>query len=305
MLPALAAMLLAAQALAAPKLNGFDLAGSLVPADEILPGGPPRDGIPAIDRPTFVGAGEAAFLKPGDRVLGMVRGGIAKAYPVSILNWHEIVNDHFGREAVVVSFCPLCGSGVAFSSQAGGRARHFGVSGLLYNSDVLLYDRETESLWSQLLAKAVTGPERGVRLRALPLSHTTWSAWRQQHPDTLVLSRATGFARDYERDPYDGYYSSGRLFFPVTAHSKRYHPKERVLGLTLMGKSKAYPYSELAKTSGEVADRVGGLSVRVHFDKQAQSARAFDRKGRELAGISAFWFAWYAFHPDTEIFAAK
>ena len=188
--------------------NGFDLNGSLVPMQEVLAGGPPRDGIPAIDRPNFLSGNKANELNSRDRVLGVSRNGVSKAYPIAILNWHEIVNDQFGSEAIVVSFCPLCGSGVAFTATARGRTLHFGVSGLLYNSDVLLYDRETESLWSQLQGQAITGPLKGAPLKQIAMAHTSWGDWLKRHPDTLLLSRNTGFKRDYERDPYAGYIDS-------------------------------------------------------------------------------------------------
>ncbi|HHH36978.1 MAG TPA: DUF3179 domain-containing protein [Gammaproteobacteria bacterium] len=282
--------------------NGFDLTGALVPVEEILAGGPPRDGIPAIDRPRFERA-DAARLDDGDRVLGLRRNGVAKAYPVAILNWHEIVNDRLGDEPVVITFCPLCGSGVAFSARALGTVHHFGVSGLLYNSDVLLYDRETGSLWSQLLGQAVTGPLRGTPLQMLPLTHTTWGHWRHDHPDSLVLSRDTGYARDYDRDPYAGYVDSAGVFFPVRHRDPRFHPKARVLGLVLDGRAKAWPFSELSRARGKtIEDRLGGRRLRIRFDAGSETAVIEDEAGRPLPGTVLFWFAWYAFHPDTAVY---
>ena len=184
--------------LLAQQMNGFDLRGSLIPSEQIHFGGPPKDGIPAIDKPDFTSAGLATFLRDDDTVLGMVRGGVARAYPVRILNWHEVVNDRFDQDAVVVTYCPLCGTGVAFDARIDGRVLSFGVSGLLYNSDVLLYDRQTQSLWSQLLAQAISGPMKGRRLAMLPLTHTTWVDWRKSHSATQVLSTNTGQTRSYE-----------------------------------------------------------------------------------------------------------
>jgi hypothetical protein len=285
--------------------NGFDLGGSLVPVDEIHLGGPPRDGIPAIDRPRFLSAGRAAFLRDDDRVLGLELDGAAKAYPIRILNWHEIVNDQVGGQRVAITYCPLCGTGVAFRASADGRTLTFGVSGLLYNSDVLLYDRETESLWSQILKRAVTGPMRGERLTPLPLTHTSWRAWEKEHPETLVLSTETGFDRDYDRDPYGEYENERGLYFPVRAESRRYHPKERVLGLEIDGRFKAYPFAELARAGkDEIIDELAGRKIRVHFDEENESVRAFDALGNQLPGIVGFWFAWYAFHPDTQVYEA-
>lgn len=299
----LAGLLLAAAASAhAVQKNGFELSGALVPADEVMQGGPPKDGIPAIDRPKFVKAADARFLKPSDRVLGVSRGGIAKAYPVRILNWHEIVNDSFGAQPIVVTFCPLCGTGMAYLSQAGGKVLGFGVSGLLYNSDVLLYDRQTDSLWSQILSQAVSGPLQGMRLTAVALSHTSWSDWRKRHPDTLVLSTETGFARDYARDPYEGYAQNPALIFPVKGESARYHPKEQVIGVEVNGKFKAYAFVELSRSRGEIADTIGGKNIVVRFNPEHRSGAVYDQAGKEIPSVIAFWFAWYAFHHDTEVF---
>ena len=135
------------------------------------------------------------WLEHGDRVLALEANGVAKAYPIRILNWHEVVNDEIGGEPVLVSFCPLCGTGMAFDARLDGRRLIFGVSGLLYNSDVLMYDLETESLWTQIGSRALTGPRQGKKLRQIPLLHTTWERWREEHPDGLVLSRETGHDR--------------------------------------------------------------------------------------------------------------
>jgi len=197
------------------EMNGFKLDDALVPVNEIMGGGPPRDGIPAIHAPKFVTAATAG-LDDGARILGIYRNGAAKAYPIAILNWHEIVNDRFADEAVVISYCPLCGTGMAFSSRVPGRLLLFGVSGLLHNSDVLLYDYETESLWSQIKMQAVSGPLKRERLRLLALTHRTLRDWKNRHPDTLVLSRDTGFARSYDIDPYVGYEQIDATMFPVS-----------------------------------------------------------------------------------------
>jgi len=286
--------------------NGFDLKGSLVPADQIHLGGPPRDGIPSIDRPKFLAAGQADFLADSDRVLGLVQGGQARAYPIAIMNWHEVVNDKIGEASIAITYCPLCGTGVAFLSQAGTGDRSFGVSGLLYNSDVLLYDRETESLWSQLLMQAVAGPRKGERLTAVPLTHTSWGAWKAGFPATRVLSTDTGHRRDYDRDPYAGYGENQDVYFPISASSRRYHPKERVLGVEIDGHFKAYPFAELSRTGmQQISDSFAGRVLTIRFDPTASSARAFDQDGRELVAVTGFWFAWYAFHPATEVFSAE
>ncbi len=205
---------------------------------------------------------------------------------------------------MVVSFCPLCGTGMVFSATVAGKSSSFGVSGLLYNSDVLLYDRETESLWSQIMQEAVSGPLIGTRLQHLPASHTTWQDWRQRHPETLVLSTDTGFRRDYNRTPYVGYEQSEQIWFPVANRDDRYHAKELVIGLELNGEHKAYPFVELARHDNQFSDQVGGQSVRVEFDPEHQTGRVVDSSGAEIPTVIAFWFAWVAFHPDTAVFEA-
>jgi len=253
--------------------------------------------------PEFVSPGKAR-IKSDDAVLGLRLQGLAKAYPIAILNHHEIVNDEFGDTPVAVTYCPLCGTGVAYSALAAGRTLRFGVSGLLYNSDVLLYDRETESLWSQLLNKAVAGPLKSERLTPLPLVHTTWSEWLGSHPSTQVLSRNTGYWRDYDRDPYAGYETEEGLYFPVAREDPRYHPKERVLGVEIEGRFKAYPFAELARTSGRVEDSIAGREVLVTFSPEHQTAIAYDRQGTQIPAVRSYWFAWYAFHPDTAVYQA-
>lgn len=291
---------------AAPH-NGFDLSNSLIDTDSILIGGPPRDGIPAIDHPKFIKASTARNLQANDRILGIQLNGISKAYPIGILNWHEIVNDEINGTPFAITYCPLCGTGVAFSSQIDGENLDFGVSGLLYNSDVLLYDRQSESLWSQILSQAISGDYQGRKLKRLPLTHTSWSAWIKTHPDSLVLSEQTGYSRDYRRNPYSGYEQSRNLYFQVSNKAPSiYHPKERVLGLQVGDKYKAYPFSEIDKVNKAlIRDEFAGSQFQIHWDKQNQQASISDSSGMQISAIEGFWFAWFAFHPETEVFKAS
>ena len=286
--------------------NGFDVSDASISTLAIQRGGPPKDGIPAIDRPKFVAASQAR-LADGDRVLGVALNGIARAYPVRILNWHEVVNDRVGDRAIAVTYCPLCGTGMAFEAGSATGALGFGISGLLYNSDVLLYDRKTQSLWSQILQTAVSGPSKGSKLVALPLTHTSWADWRRRHPATQVLSTDTGFTRDYARDPYADYDRVQSLLFEVQHRDDRFPLKEWVLGIDIGGRTKAYPFSVLARrvdARGELIDSVGGKRLRVRYDAAHGTAEAFDADGRPVPGVMAFWFAWVAFHPRTEVLRA-
>jgi hypothetical protein len=284
------------------ELNGFVLDAPLIPVAAIEHGGPPRDGIPSIDSPRFVNAEDAGFLDAEDRVLGIELGGHSKAYPVRILNRHEIVNDRLNDQPVVVTFCPLCGSGVAFLAEIDDQSLTFGVSGLLYNSDVLLYDRETESLWSQISRQAVNGPLKGRKLAQLPLEHTTWEDWLERYPDTRVLSEKTGFLfMDYDHDPYAEYKQSNQIWFSVANQDCRLPRKAWVLGVTAGDAARAYPFDTLAKAELPLRDTVGETSVTIEFDAEHRTARALDVDGKALDSIQLYWFAWAAFHPDTTI----
>lgn len=300
-----AVLLMARVSLSEQSLNGFDLSRHSIPLHEIRPGGPAKDGIPAILTPVFVSASDAhGFLKPQDRVLGLAKGSEAKAYPIKILNWHEIVNDTIAGMPVSVTYCPLCGSGIGVDARVGGRRHTFGVSGLLYQSDLLMYDHQTQSLWSQIAMAAVAGPLTGTRLTPVFLEHTTWAEWRAAHPTTQVLSTKTGYARDYTRDPYLGYTERAEVMFPISHTDRRYHPKEWVVGVEVSGAFKAYPFSELRQVKGPVTDQVNGRTIQIHFNPTAQSASVTDASGCPLPSVMAFWFAWAAFHQETQVFKA-
>ncbi len=286
--------------------NGFDLNDASISSNDILQGGPPKDGIPSIDNPQFVSTAKATDMKDTDRVLGIVMEGQAKAYPIKILDWHEIVNDKINDKHFAITFCPLCGTGAAFSSHVKGDLLQFGVSGLLYESDVLLYDRNTESLWSQLLGRAVSGQLKDIKLTPLPVTHTTWKDWKNTHSKTLVLSIKTGFNRDYKHSPYGEYKSSSTLYFKVSNTAPAiYHPKEQVMGLEVNGKFKAYPFVELDK-NGQTGftDHFEDRELSIHWNTEAKSATITNNDGTPVVTTTGYWFAWYTFHPDTDVYKA-
>lgn len=299
--------LLFAQTAYGEPFNGFDLTGSLIDKKHIVQGGPPRDGIPAISEPNYVLANEAAFMKPDDVILGFKIDNKAFAYPRHILNWHEVVNDDVGGKAFVISYCPLCGSGMAFSSNVGDQRLSFGVSGLLYNNDLLFYDHQAESLWSQIERRAISGDFAGSELKQLLLEHTSWEAWRKKHPDTKVLSENQGFKRNYRHDPYTGYDTSSQVFFKTLRKApSEFHSKEKVLGLTIGQQSKAYPFSELRKNGAiSFVDQLAGINYKVVWNANAGSATIESLNGEVLTPTVAFWFAWYNFHPETQVFRIK
>ncbi len=282
--------------------NGFQVQPHSIPLKEILSGGPPRDGIPAILTPHFLLADEAAFLTPEDRVLGIQGKHQAKAYPIATLNWHEIVNDTLDGTPVVISYCPLCGTGMGFLRKVGNQLLTFGVSGLLYQSDVLMYDHQSESLWSQIAMEAVTGPLLGKHLEPIFLEHTTWKAWRERYPNTLVLSRQTGFSRDYSHDPYQHYALTDTLIFPPAKQDARLSPKEWVLGVEVSEEFKAYPFSALEEQGPAFSDSLNNQDYIVCWDNESRSAKVVDQQGKPLSTLTAYWFAWYTFHPETKVF---
>ncbi len=286
----------------AGRLNGFRLEPAAVPVEEILRGGPPRDGIPALTDPKHVPAAESSW-SPDTFVIGVALGGEARAYPIPILNWHELVNDSLGGQPILVSYCPLCGTGIVFERRMGQTVRRFGVSGLLFRSDLLLYDQETESLWSQIAARAVTGPSLGQRLTPLRSRMLPWKEWREQHPDTRVLDRETGHARPYHRSPYEGYERSEQVSFPVPL-DRRYHPKMPTLGLRKRdGPARAYPAAELVRAGGRAAETFAGSVVAVSYDPERQ---VFEVEAPpEVEVIEGYWFAWMAFHPESTVFVAR
>ncbi len=285
-----------------PILTGFDLSRHSIPLEEILSGGPPKDGIPAILRPKFVDAEKASFLKDEDRLLGLIVNGEAKAYPIKILNWHEIVNDIVGGKQVLVTYCPLCGTGMVFDPAIDGKHYTFGVSGLLYKSDVLMYDHQTESLWSQIKQEAVAGKLTGARLTLVPMMHTTWEAWKREYPKTLVLSTDTGFKRNYTQDPYESYARSSQLMFSAGGTDGRFHPKAFVLGIVLNGMAKAYPFSELEQGPHSFDDTIGSRLIKVNYDPGSKTARIKDKNGNDIPSVVSYWFAWVVFYPKTEVY---
>lgn len=296
----------------------FDVTVHAVPIEEILNGGPPKDGIPALINPKFVSAADGdEFLKKHDRVLAIEYNGVAKAYPIRILNWHEVVNDDFNGRPVVVSWCPLCLSGIVYDPENGGVRLTFGVSGKIYKSNLLIYDRETGSLWSQILQRAITGPRTGSVLAMLPAEHSTWQRWRILHPNTLVLSLDTGYKRDYGLNPYREYVEAGRPTFRDSADRKSSNKTgekigwmEPVLGVEVDGTPKAYPFSVLKKRPPEFSDRVGKKTLRIHFDRKSEAAWVTIESGdvvpsTVVPSTTAYWFAWLDFYPETQVLSKQ
>ncbi len=208
------------------------LPAPLIDPDDLLSGGPPPDGIPAIDEPKFVRASTAAFLEDDEPVLAIEVEGEARAYPIQIMTWHEIVNDTIAGRPVTVSYCPLCNSAIAYDRRLGDRVLDFGTSGMLYQSALVMYDRQTESLWSHFTGEAVIGTLIGEELDLIPMSTVSWSDWLEANPDGLVLSRDTGHTRSYGENPYPGYDDVDDPPFLFEGETDgRLAAKERVVGI--------------------------------------------------------------------------
>jgi hypothetical protein len=282
----------------------FDLKKVAVNRREIHSGGPPKDGIPALTNPRMTPADQASYLQPTDRVIGVALNGEARAYPLAILNFHEIINDRVGKTKVAVTYCPLCDSAVAFDRQTPLGEREFGVSGLLFNSNVLMYDRggKPESLWSQVKTKGISGPAIGAALEQLPLELTTWGEWTERHLNTLVMSNATGHPRDYRQNPYDGYFQQDDLMFPAKPKSKRLPAKERVLGVNFGDSQRAYPESAFQKGDSRITETIDGKQLTIEYHPDSRTLRVVE-SDETIRWMYSLWFAWYAFYPETTIYS--
>lgn len=222
----------------------------LIDIADITSGGPPPDGIPPIDDPNFYAVDDVSFLADEEPILRLEVEGEVRGYPVQIMTWHEIVNDTVGGVPVTVTYCPLCNSAVGFDRRFGDRILDFGTSGLLFNSSLVMYDRQTSSLWTHFNGEAVVGTLAGAQLEFLPVSTVSWSEFREAHPDALVLNRDTGEQRNYGVNPYAGYDTGGGPDFFFDEVDPRLPERAQVLGVRDVekGTAVALPISELEVT---------------------------------------------------------
>jgi len=262
----------------------------LISNDQIYDGGVGRDGIPALDFPVSAAAAAAGgFMHDTMRVVGVEVNGVARAYPLFIFWWHEIVNDTLGGRPVLVSYCPLTGSALAFDPVFEGKAHIFGVSGLLFENNLMMFDRESESLWVQMLLGAQCGPERGKPLFRIPVVETTWGYWKTLHPTTAVITDQTGFVLPYGKYPYGNYDEPDNdvTLLPSSQWDRSRPPKELTLGVKAGQSASAYPFGLLEELGSVAAvnDRVGSQAILVIWVGAARTARAFARRvaGRELS----------------------
>ncbi len=239
-----------------------------VRVEEVQWGGVRVDGIPALVNPRMIEARAASWLKDGDAVFGVSVKGDHRAYPLRILDWHEMANDVVGGVPVALAYCTLCGSGTLFDARAGGRTFEFGSSGFLFRSNKLMYDRQTKTLWNHLTGEPVIGElaAGSIRLERLPVVVTSWGEWRRQHPDTKVADINTGHKRPYHAGAaYGHYFGSTGTMFPVWLKSGALPEKARVFTLLIEGRAKAYALEALNRAGGVLNDNFAGRALVVHY----------------------------------------
>ncbi len=258
--------------------------------EEVLSGGPPKDGIPAIDEPTFESI-EAAGERLAEQspVLFFAHGGVTRAYPLEILIWHEIVNDVVDGQPVTVTFCPLCNASIVFDRRVGDRTLDFGTTGKLRKSDLIMYDRQTETWWQQAVGEAIAGELTGTRLNFLPSQIMSFGDFAAAFPAGEVLAIPAAFSRSYGRNPYEGYDSTARPFLYDGVLDARLPATERVVGVSLNESTKAYAFSELAKQE-VVNDELATTPIVIFFKKGVSSAldTAIINQGRDVGSTVVF-----------------
>ncbi len=304
---------------------GYDLSNLTVPAGLLVASGMPKDGMPALTKPYVMTPAEAdayneehrgKYLVPSDRVIGVVLEGEARAYPIRVLNWHEIVNDTLGGRPIAVTYSPLCDSVTVFDRQTGGAVRTLGYSGLLFNSNLVMYDRlevndagPQESLWSQLGFRAIAGPAaaEGLTLELLPCAVVSWGEWRRRHPETTVLKPDPARMDRYKRNPYGSYFNTEAIKFPVRERpaDSLWPAKTRVIVLNVGGDWSAFAFPEVAEHAAERKSwnvRVGERQVELEYREDPPTVVAERADGSAPdAVVYAFWFAWEAMQGTDEM----
>ncbi len=315
----------------------------LIPISQVRDGGPGRDGIPSIDNPKFLNVAEApGLLRDEERIIGVKVGNDVRAYPHYILDWHEIVNDDVDNVSVAVTYCPLTGSAIGWDRNINGVKTSFGVSGLLYNNNVIPFDRSTGSNWSQLRLECVNGSLIGTTPELVQLVETNWFVWKTMYPNTKILSTETGFDRTYGVYPYGDYRTNNdNLIFPLSRDDSRLPRKERVHAVINDEKAKAFRFNSFSNNNviydtfnGKDIVLIGDNTLIVSFELdssaalldfeyvfkdsevfftdnegnewnvfgEAISGRRIGQKLKPTQSFIAYWFSIGAFYPNAEIF---
>ncbi|MEM7441505.1 MAG: DUF3179 domain-containing protein, partial [Pseudomonadota bacterium] len=314
------------------KLDALTSEAARIRFEEVTWGGVRKDGIPSLDNPELIRAGDAGYLRDDDLVFGVSINGDVRAYPLRIMGWHEMFNEVIGGVPVALAYCTLCGSGILFETQLKDREEPFvfGSSGFLYRSNKLMFDRETNTLWNQFTGEPVIGElaQSGIKLGQRPVVITPWAEWRALNPETRVLSLETGHSRDYGSGVvYKDYFGSPNLMFPTDVDETALKQKDYVFGIREFGAAKAWPLSAF-KDRRVINDQIGQTKVVLIGDEAGRTVRAYERGDREfswdngpvadgawtvsedaltgpdgtslprVAGHVAYWFAWSGYLGD-------
>ncbi|MFI5171143.1 MAG: DUF3179 domain-containing protein [Chitinophagales bacterium] len=295
------------------------------------------DCIRSVDDPKFISVSEADFINDEDLVIGIKWDDEIKCYPHAILNWHEIINDKIAGRDIAINYCPLTGSGMAWDRNINGKISEFGVSGMLYNSNIIPYDRNTRSAWSQMKQLCVNGELMDSAAHTYQVIETSWLTWKKLYPESKVLSTETGMQRDYLNYPYSTYRENREIYFSVDNESDTLHPKERLFGIIENDKAKCYRFSNFKGGIRVLNDTAFNKNIIIVGSERDNIITAFenpsenkfssvtnkipgifkddknniydvfgyciegDKKGQRLIpvnGFIAYWFAWYGFYPD-------
>lgn len=278
--------------------EGFSLENISVKKSDITQSGAKKDDIPAIVAPKFLPIHKVDYLYDDDTVIGVIGEGKARAYPFRILVWHELVNDTFEGKAILISYCPSCSTAMIFDREIEGKVYTFGVSGLLYKNNILMYDHQTDSLWSQLMMSGISneGKEKPLTIRFG--EQMSWKAWKEKYPTSEILSTDTGFKRHYGGESQGACEMDKSLFNPFVNSTKKSEKRSRVIGVVINKTPKAYEIESLEK-SEVLKDNVGGIEITIRYDETFHHTVVTDAKGNKIPYILVYAFAWEAFYPHT------
>lgn len=285
----------------------------IIDPNEIRGGGPSKGGIgfdrgiPALDENNikYVSVKDAdKWIEDNELVLALIHKGKKRVYPLQILVWHEIVNDVVSGDPILITYCPLCGSGIAYYRVINGKAVKFGTSGKLYSSNLVMYDDLTDTYWQQIDGNAITGELTGYELKEISIDTVVWRDVKKYHPDSEILSQETGISRNYGRDPYGSYYEDSFLIFPVNNEDNRVHPKTVIFGIEVNGNYKAYKEDDLIKLK-IINDEVNSVKIKIERDEAGIVKIINLKTEEEIVKERVFWFSWYAFHPETELYDSE
>ena len=283
------------------ELNGFDTTSKYLDERVLVRIGPANHPVKALDWIKSEPISSTDWNQ-NDLVIGVAVNGEARAYPVSMMVWHQLVNDELGGEPILVTFCDLCGTSIVYNRMIGEKTLTFGMAGLLYRSDVLLYDSETNSLWSRFLSEAVTGPSQGTPMDDIPMQMMSLGEWKAAFPESTVLARENGLDIDYTMTP-SGSLSAGDGVYASLPKNLRYHPDMPVLGLKKAGKLKAYPAGEILLAGGQVEELFEGVPVKIQYLVEEQSFKL--KIPDDVEPVQSYWSEWSKQAPESPIFKVK